>query len=126
MDQVITLLKVGVEGGDVSLVLAMTDAGIFSYRLATTSSFNGFLSEEDRIGEDGYTLHSSQPIVIDWAGALELLDEFSPDWMKMYPLLVHPSISIRIERLLKERYQQLGVHGFENWICCIKRGCCGE
>ena len=43
MDQVITLLKVGVEGGDVSLVLAMTDAGIFSYRLATTSSFNGFL-----------------------------------------------------------------------------------
>lgn len=126
MDQVIRLLKVGVEGGDVSLVLEMTDAGIFSYRLATTSSFNGFLNEEDRVGKDGYTLLSSQPIVIDWAGALKLLDDFNPGWVKMYPLVVHPIIAIRIERLLKEWYELLGEHGLENWISCIKGSCCGE
>lgn len=126
MDQVISLLKVGVDGGDLSLVLEMIDAGIFSFRLATDTCFNDFLNKEDQVGEDGYVLHSPAPIVIDWAGAVKLLDEFNPHWMSMYPLFVHPSIAIRIERLLKERYKDLGEHGFDDWNCCIKRAYSGE
>jgi hypothetical protein len=119
----ITLLTVGADGGAVNLVLRMTDAGIFSYRLVVSSCFEAFEHEEVVDGDLLEASHEEQPLIIDWPGAVKLLDDYvNGSWMKLYPVFIHPSLHGRMTMLLKRRYDGLDAETFGAWMDLIGAG----
>ena len=97
------MLEVGAEGGSLRLVLRANFDGIYTYHVVSDSCEDIFFNKED-LGEQSYIPNNvSKPLVIDWFGAVKLLDEHRWPWYKLYPLYVHPSIEYAILNLLKSR-----------------------
>ena len=114
----ILLLEIGAEGGSLRLVLEMTNLGIFSYRVIEHSSEHVMFKKEDLpdskpsfSGSNDY----NRPLVIDWNGALDLLDKHRWPWPMFFPLFIHPCIRGRLLTALKERYSQYPYISFSDW-----------
>lgn len=108
----ILLLKIGGEGGSLRLILEMTEIGVFSYRLLAESCESSLFPDEDIVQPklDFADEHAQKPVpeplVIDWPGALKLLDDHPWPWPTLYPLFVHSSIHHLVCGALKSRYQR--------------------
>jgi hypothetical protein len=117
----ILLLEVGGEGGSLRLVLEMTDIGVFSFRLLDDSCESSFFSKEDLIqpkldfADKFAPAPGPEPLIIDWPGALKLLDEHRWPWPSLYPMFVHPSIRSLVVVALKNRYQRYPEIHLSSW-----------
>lgn len=117
-DNQIVLLEIGAEGGGLKLVLEMTDIGIFSYRLIENSSEHVMFNKEDLSDTKPSfweSNHYNRPLVIDWNGALDLMDKHRWPWPMFYPLFVHPCIRAHLLSALKERYSRYPDISFTDW-----------
>lgn len=113
----ITLLSLAAEGGGLDLVLQMTPAGIYSYRLDSYSSEAAMFDDEDfsDLGSFQGSTYKEAPLVIDWQGALKLLDDRGWPWPMFTPLYVHPSVAPQLFTALKDRYSRYPDIDFKNW-----------
>lgn len=108
----ILLLEIGGEGGSLRLVLEMTDFGVFSYRLLGDSCESSLFPDVDIIqkkldlADDFVSEAEPKRLVIDWPGALKLLDDHRWPWPALYPVYVHPSIRRLVVGALKSRCQR--------------------
>lgn len=115
----ILLLELGAEGGALRLFLEPNELGIFSYRLEINSSesslFNGedFLESQPKVTESCRC--GSSALVIDWAGALRLLDNTGWAWPLFSPAFVHPTIFYSVMNALKDRYSRFPKIRFDEW-----------
>jgi hypothetical protein len=123
----ILLLRLGGEGGGLGLVLEMTHRGIFSFAIHRNSD-DWMLREDEEHKEEksheaitsDYVGQYQAPLVIDWDGALNLLDDTGWAWPMLSPVFIHPSISHLILGALKDRYQRYPDMSFHSWEHCIK------
>lgn len=117
----ILLLKIGAEGGSLRLVLEMADLGVFSYRVIENSCEHLMFDDEDcsypiQAKDEAYQCgESAMPLVIDWRGALKLLDDHKWPWPMFYPIFVHPCIREQLLTALKDRYSQYPHVSFPDW-----------
>lgn len=125
----ICLLRLGGEGGGLELVLEMTQSGIFSFAIQTSS--DKWLLLEDEEDSDFSSYNKKQPavdfrqatippLVIDWQGGLRLLDETGWAWPLLSPIFIHPCISGLVFGALKDRYQLYPELPFEAWDRCAE------
>ena len=101
----ILLLEVGAEGGSLRLVLRANFDGIYTYHVVSDSCEDLLLNKEDLDIDDEthFPTKESKPLIIDWFGAVKLLDEHRWPWYTLFPVYVHPSIKYAILNLLKRR-----------------------
>lgn len=117
----ITLLSLAGEGGELDLVLRMAEGGIYSYRLLSGSCESVMFEDED-FSDSEYVRHSDGtdgPLVIDWPGALRLLNDRGWPWPMLTPIYVHPSISANLISALKNSYVRYPEINFQQWDECI-------
>jgi len=94
----VTVLKVGGEGGSITLLGQDNGNDFWKYKLTTDETVLSYLlSEEDAEGVD-FTYKS--PTAEEWDSIIQLLCERYPYWMNMHPLECHPLFSERIWKLL--------------------------
>lgn len=116
----IVLLEAGAEGGSLRLVLERMESGIFSYRVIENTCENLIFSDEDLAygKSNGFAVqhHGSQDsLVIDWCGALKLLDEHRWPWPMLYPSFIHPCVRFPLLTALKDRYSKYPDLRFAEW-----------
>ena len=115
----ILLLDLGTEGCAVRLFLEPNELGIFSYKLETHCSERYLFPDVDFPKIQKKKIDSvwrdTHPLVIDWAGALQLMDDTGWAWPVFSPEFVHPSIRISILNALKDRYSRFPHIRFEDW-----------
>lgn len=115
----IQLLELGGEGGELRLFLEQNELGIFSYVLEMNSSESSLFDGEDfkkfdQKHSEPYQRYA-KPLVIDWAGALRLLDDTGWAWPMLFPLFVHPSIFDFVITALKDRFSHYPNISFDQW-----------
>lgn len=115
----ILLLEVGAEGGSLQLVLRANFDGIYTYHLVSSSSEHLLFHKEDLNNEKRLPNDESKPLVIDWFGAVKLLDDHRWPWYKLHPIYVHPSIKYAILNLLKSRYGNGDCINLSDWDYAI-------
>lgn len=108
------LMECGCEGGAYRLVAEITAAGFLSFRVRGGWSLGDL--DDDQPSKGAAPLE--EPVVIDWAGAMRLLDRCH--WIDLYPLFIHPMIA---DRLLDELSRRSGKDGYDTltqWQICAK------
>jgi hypothetical protein len=96
----VTVLKVGGEGGDITLLGQDNGDDVWKYKLTTDeTTLMDILSEEDAEGMD---FTSTSPIIEDWDSIIQLFGKKYPYWMNMYPLECHPLFRERVWKLLND------------------------
>lgn len=120
MEQIL-LLHIGCEGGSLELSIEMNDAGIFSYRLHVNSSADALFSDEDfgKKEREEWAPEDELPLVIDWCGALALLDSSGWPWPMFFPMFIHPCISDKIIHALMNREKKYPGISFDRWGECV-------
>jgi hypothetical protein len=87
--QPVTIIKIGAEGGSITLSGWKTSRGTWRFLRATDErSMKGALSEEDAAGLE---FTSKSAAVSGWNGALQILSRYP--WQRLYPLYVHPEFA---------------------------------
>ncbi len=118
-DDILLLHLVG-EGGGLHLVLRMTEGGIYSYALISNS--DDFLLDDEDSSPSEYVMpvrYDASPLIIDWSGALKLLNDRSWPWPLLTPIYIHPSISNKLLSTLKDSYSKYPKIDFYKWEKCI-------
>ena len=96
----VTVLKVGGEGGDITLLGQDNGYDIWKFKLTTDeTTLKDLLSEEDAEDMD---FTSTSPVAEDWESIIELLGKKYPHWMNMHPLECHPLFRKKAWRLLSD------------------------
>ncbi len=111
------IVRVGGEGGDLTLYGARTEDGwLFSREVVDQAPV--FLNEGDEIR------HSSTQTTT-WSGALALLNKYP--WQNLYPLEVHSEFRERVLTAVKEFFQKedgANRRRLQNWVeICSINGC---
>jgi hypothetical protein len=100
----------------------VTDIGVFSYRLLDDSCESSLFPDDELIqpkldlADQFVPTPGPEPLIIDWPGALKLLDNHRWPWPRLYPLFVHPSIRRLVCNALKSRYQRYPEIHFSSWV----------
>lgn len=118
----IILLHIGCEGGSLELSIEMNYLGIFSYRLQVNSSADVLFPDEDfgKAENEKWGPEDEPPLVIDWAGALALLDGSEWPWPMFFPMFIHPCISDQIVGALMDREKTYPGISFDSWGQCVR------
>ena len=96
----VTVLKVGCEGGDLTLLGQDNGDNVWKYKLTTDeTTLRDILSEEDAEGVD---FTSTSPVVEDWDSIILLLGKKYPYWIDLHPLECHPLFRKRVWKLLSD------------------------
>jgi len=111
----ILLLEISAEGGSLRLVLERTELGIFSYRAIENSFENLMFDDEDFHIHKPDIYQITSPLVIDWNGALNILDNHRWPWPMLFPVFIHPCIQTHLLSALKDRYSQYPDISFNDW-----------
>lgn len=106
------VLKVGAEGGDVTLVGRQALNGAWQFARATEDQTEFLLGDADAIW------CSESAWVDGWEAALTLMDRYP--WAMLYPLTVHPEFVDRVrvaieERLSKREPSPHAEHARDKW-----------
>ncbi len=96
----VTVLKVGGEGGDITLLGQDNGYDIWKFKLTTDeTTLKDLLSEEDAEDMD---FTSTSPVAEDWESIIELLGKKYRHWVNMHPLECHPLFRKKVWRLLSD------------------------
>ena len=116
----ITVLRVGGEGGDITLLGQDNGDDVWKYKLTTDeTTLMGILSEEDAEGVD---FTSTSPVAEDWESIIELLGKKYPHWMNMHPLECHSLFRKKVWRLLSERNKTSKTRNTKKWLEVLNKG----
>jgi|APLak6261663543_1056040.scaffolds.fasta_scaffold04683_2 hypothetical protein len=116
------ILKVGAEGGSITLSGIRTSSG-WTFNLNTIDQTADFINDADLIDEmeQGQILKTSTT----WQGALELLDKYP--WTNLYPLNVHSEFGSKVLDAVTTRAKSTENHSdaidFTRWrLLCVPQG----
>lgn len=99
-DEKLTIVRLGIEGGELALVGIQTDTG-WRFRVETNeATLSGLLDEDDQVE------FVERPWVENWRSALKQLDSYP--WPQLYALDVHEEFRQRVLKALQMR-QKKGV-----------------
>ena len=116
------IVRVGAEGGDVTVVGSEVE-GVWRFRLQVNESSREFLDQDDAVGPPKQAQNS--PWVHSWPAVLALLDKYS--WAQLCPLAVHPEFRRplwhEVNRRLKGCLQSVTSDELERgqWLEVVKR-----
>jgi len=95
-----TIVKVGVEGGTLTLTRARSRAGDWQFLVTENErTLLDFLPDEDRV-KFGDGLSEFGPVAT-WEKALVLLDRY--EWVQFYPVVVHEDFRAAVWTAVVER-----------------------
>ncbi len=95
----VTVLKIGAEGGSLTIFGERAASGAWSFSLRTNETATyGLLDEEDR---QGFEPRSTSPRVHSFAAAIALLDKYP--WFRLCPMEVHPEFAAAVGHEVRKR-----------------------
>lgn len=110
----VTVLKVGGEGGSITLLGQDNGNYFWKYKLTTDeTALSYLLSEEDAVGVD---FSYKSPVAEEWDSIIQLLCERYPYWMNMHPLECHPLFRERIWKLLSAGNRVSKIRITKRWM----------
>ena len=114
----VTVLKVGCEGGDLTLLGQDNGDNVWKYKLTTDeTTLRDILSEEDAEGVD---FTSTSPVVEYWDSIILLLGKKYPYWMDLHPLECHPLFRKRVWKLLSDSGITSKMRDVNRWMGILK------
>lgn len=106
--QAVVVLKVGAEGGDVTLVGRKSTDEAWQFARATEDQM------EALFGEDGEAISAESAWVETWEAALKLMDRYR--WAMLYPVKIHAEFVDRVKVAVKERLVNEEASRHVEWV----------
>ena len=117
----VVIVRVGAEGGDLTLYGRKSVDRTWSYRLEIEDQTHTFITDQ---GSGEATTSRGSPWVRSWPEALELLDRYP--WVSLRPILIHAEFKlpvwVEIERRISGKHNEITERAVHRWHAFCSAG----